>query len=157
MPIDERSPLTSATSHPFVLRLAEGGVAAVIDPEDADGAAARQGGAVLLPEAAACGTFRPGHRVHWIQVGKAARTPGVPHRLLDADEHEVLVRDPGGATLTWWLHDTTPLRALLLLEGPSTVHLHGHGVLMAGHTPLHPCRGSEDRTGCSPQPRPPLA
>ena len=141
MPDHDPSPLTTAHAHGTpVLRLDGAGVSAVIDPTAPRGAAGLDPAAPLDPTAARCRSFAAGHAVHWIQVKLAGRTPGVPHLLLDVEGQHLLVRTPEDEVLRWRVHDPTPLRAMLLLDGPSTVHLHGHGLLVAGHTPLYPCR-----------------
>ena len=153
MPLHDPSPLTTAHAHGTpVLRLDGAGFSAVVDPSSPQGAAGRDPAPPLDPAVARCRSYVAGHAVHAIQMKLAARTEGVPHLLLDVEGRDLLVRTPQEEVVRWRVHDPTPLRAMLLLDGPSTVHLHGHGLLMAGHTPLYPCRDLEAWVPCRPGP-----
>ena len=135
---------------PILRMRPDGHVDAVCDPDDPDDPAWQPSAA----PAVRCALYRPGHNVHWIQARKALRTPAVPYLLVTAEGQWADLVAPTGELCRWRFHDTNNLVALLLLEGPSTVHLHEYGLLRAGRSLLYPCSGEQEWTDCSPG-RPP--
>lgn len=67
------------------------------------------------PRPRRCGSYRPGHEPHYIQVlrGRAGTsTPLRPGRLLEVHDDGILVVEVEGEMLRLWNHEPTRLRVL---------------------------------------------
>lgn len=124
----------------LVFRLNGGAASTVCNLDDPDDASWQHGGE--FPDGPVCQSFAGGHHVHPIQA-KRLSTPSQPYELIEVQGQLATFFGPDGEWVRWWFHNTTTLAALLLLEGPSTVHLHRSDLLRAGRSLLYPCRSEE--------------
>jgi hypothetical protein len=62
---------------------------------------------------ATCGSFDPGHQLHWTHWKKASSAPVVPVSRVRMDGDAVELMLPGQPALRWRHHDTERLRTAL--------------------------------------------
>lgn len=96
-----------------------------------------------------CGSYRPGHLVHYIQVNLASRTEGTSVWIGDIAEDSIQV-EVDGDPATWRLHDPDRLRGAVERAGVPMARLYGHGLLVVGSAVFYPARELHDWTPCDP-------
>lgn len=79
-------------------------------------------GHLHLREARRCGSYRPGHEVHWIQAKKSWEEPGVIDTgvIVSLGLTEISMRI-GSEERKYWNHDTGRLRETVRHQGQAVV------------------------------------
>jgi hypothetical protein len=107
-----------------------------------------------IPAPKQCGSYRPGHEVHWIQAIRSAEdsTPSRSGEVLGIAGEVIEVRFADGDVARYRHHDTARLRAELEALGPgvtvkarwSLLHCDSlHSIALDTGQPLSPCPSQE--------------
>lgn len=88
-----------------------------------------------VPLVKPCGSYLPGHTIHWIQARKAAEDQAsmIDAEIVSMGLHHILVRLEDGTSVKYGNHDMERLRAIAAEAGPAVRVQERWGVLWIGN------------------------